>query len=398
MEKSKSLEEVLEGIDDFRQENSVYHKLTDILIIAILATICGAESYVQIFRYAQSKEAWLRRFLELANGIPSAYTIRRVLMNIDPAQFHAAFIEWVGIICDKISGLVAIDGKTARRTKGVKAGKKALHVVSAFAVENKLVLGQIVTDTKSNEITAIPELLNMLDLKGCIVTIDAMGTQKNIAQTIVDNGADYVLSLKENQKALHDDVALYMQTEVVTKDKEDLRSNNQYHCTYDNDHGRLEKREYYTCDDVDWIEQRDEWANLSGFGLCVSTVTKTERVKTEIDGVKAYELREVSSVSEHLCIYSIKDMTAERFAELKRGHWGIENSLHWCLDMSFREDESRARADHSAENINIIRHLSYNLLRVAIDDKVSVSTKRLMCAWDNKYVEKVAGRFGLLCN
>lgn len=394
MEKDKTLQEVLEGVEDFRQEKSIEHKLTDILIITILATICGASGYVQIYKYAEAKYEWLKTFLELPNGIPSAYTIRRVMMNIDPKQFHAAFIEWVQIICRKVSGLVAIDGKTARRTKGMKDGKKALHVVSAFAMKNKLVLGQIATDEKSNEITAIPELLRMLELRGCIVSIDAMGTQKEIAEQIKDAGADYVLSLKENQKTLHDDIELYMETEILTRTKKDLKAKEAYHCTVDNEHGRLEKREYYICNDVSWMPQREEWKGITGFGVCISKVTTEQRMADETTGEKIYKLVEKITVSRNYAIYSVENMTAMRFAEYKRGHWGIENTLHWCLDMAFREDESRARADYSAENLNIIRHLSYNLLKRETSAKVGISTKRLMCSWDDSYLLNVLASSG----
>lgn len=389
MERPKSLQEVLEGIEDFRQENSVEHKLIDILIISILGTLCGANGYAQIYRYAEAKIEWIKGFLELPNGIPSPYTIRRVLMNIDPKQFHAAFIEWVDTLCVKLSGIVAIDGKTARRTKGMKDGKKALHVVSAFAVANKLVLGQVATEEKSNEITAIPELLKLLDLQGCIITIDAMGTQKEIASEIINQGADYVLSLKENQKTLYKDIELYVEEEVLPQEKSELKENVEYYCTLDNEHGRLEKREYYTCNDVSWLNQKDDWAKLTGFGVCLSTVTTKHRIAVEVDGKTTFKFEEKTTTSKNYAIYSVEDMSARQFACYKRGHWGIENTLHWSLDMSFREDESRARSDHSAENLNIIRHWSYNLLKSETSKKVGISTKRLMCGWDDAYLLKV---------
>lgn len=369
----KTLAEVLEGIEDFRQENSIEYKLIDILIIAILSTICGADTYKRMEMYARSKEEWLRSFLELSNGIPSAYTIRRVMMNINPKQFHKAFIEWVQIISEKISGVVAIDGKTARRTKGIKDGKKALHVVSAFALENKLVLGQIATEEKSNEITAIPELLKMLEIKGCIVTIDAMGTQKDIAKAIVEKEADYVLSLKENQKTLYEDIKLYTETELLTANKDELMKNNQYYCTKYNKHGRFEKREYYICSNILWLSQKDEWTKLTGFGVCVSTVKN--------DGT--------TKIHYNYAIYSVCDMTAKKFGEFKRGHWGIENSVHWILDLAFREDESRARSDYSAENLNIIRHLFLNLLKQEKTCKESIMSKRMLCSWENDYLIRV---------
>jgi len=376
MEKKLTLATILEGMDDFRQENSIDHLLVEILIITIIAVICGANGYHQISLYAKANENWLRGFLELKNGLPSEWTIRRVLMNIDPKQFHDAFIEWVQLICDRVSGVVAVDGKTARRTKC--AGKKALHVVSAFATANKLVLGQIATEEKSNEITAIPELLKMLVIEGCVITIDAMGTQKDIAKLIVNKKADYLLSLKGNQETLFEDIKLYMETEVLSKSKSVLAAAGLYHRTVDNAHGRFEVREYYICNDVDWLSQKDDWVKLRGFGLCVSTV--------EIDGK--------TTVSYNYYIYSVENMTAERFAAFKRAHWAIENTLHWTLDMAFREDESRASADNSAENLNIIRHISANLLRQDKSARGGIATKRLLCGWDRGYLARIlAGAF-----
>jgi predicted transposase YbfD/YdcC len=400
MECKMSLQEALEGIEDFRQEHNVEHKLIDILIIAILGTVCGACGYAQIYRYAEAKKSWLETFLELPNGLPSAYTIRRVMMKINPEQFHNAFIEWVRIICEKVSGLISIDGKTARRTKGMKAGKKALHVVSAFAAKNKLVLGQIATDEKSNEITAIPELLKMLVIEGCVITIDAMGTQKEIAGQIIDQGADYVLSLKENQKTLYEDINLYMEEEILSKaktekEKEEMEKQGEYYRTMDNEHGRHEKREYYICNNIDWLCQKDEWKGMSGFGVCVSTATTEHRVAVETENGKSHQIEEKTAISKNYAIYSVGNMTAKQFAEYKRGHWGIENTLHWELDMAFREDESRARKDHSAENLNIIRHLSYNLLKSETTVKASMATKRLMCSWNDNYLLKVLSLSGI---
>jgi len=391
MEKKLSLQEILEGIEDFRQENSIEHKLIDILIISILAVISGAMGYAHIYRYAEAKYEWLKTFLALPNGIPSVYTIRRVIMNINPQSFHKAFIDWVETINQKLSGLVAIDGKTARRTKCEKSGKKALHVVSAFSVDNNLVLGQIATDEKSNEITAIPELLEMLVIEGCIVSIDAMGTQKDIASKIIEREADYVLSLKENQKTLYDDIDLYVEKSILLSDKQELEERGEYYCTIDKEHNRFEKREYYTCNDIDWLSQKKEWKGLEGFGVCVSSVTTEQRVCVEINGVKSYKLEEKTTITKSYAIYSVKDMRAKQFSECKRGHWGIENTLHWSLDMAFREDESRARVDYSAENLNIIRHLSYNLLKSEKSAKVGLSIKRLMCGWNDSYLIKVLG-------
>jgi len=272
-----------------------------------------------------------------------------------------------------------------------KSGKKALHVVSAFSVDNNLVLGQVATDGKSNEITAIPELLKMLVIEGCIVSIDAMGTQKDIASQIIEQKADYVLSLKENQKTLYDDIELYMEKEILLIDKKELEAKGEYYCTIDKEHNRLEKREYYICNNIDWLLQKEDWQGLKGFGICVSSVTTEQRINVEINGKKSYKLEEKTTITKSYAIYSVNDMKAKQFSECKRGHWGIENTLHWSLDMAFREDESRARVDYSAENLNITRHLSYNLLKSEKSAKVGLGIKRLMCGWSDSYLIKVLG-------
>lgn len=370
----KTLIECLENVKDYRVGNAVDHKLIDILVISILAVICGANHWTQVESFGNAKKEWLSKFLELPKGIPSHDTFGRVFAAIDPQEFHNAFMEWVQSLSEIIQGqVIAIDGKTARRTKDRVTAKAALHVVSAWAKDNELVLGQIKVDDKSNEITAIPELLKMLDINGCIITIDAIGTQKDIAEDIIEGGGDYVLSLKENQKILYGDVELFFKEEILTQDKEELEKESKYYKTLDNSHGRFEKREYYICNDIDWLSPKDDWKGLSGIGLCVSHRTEGEK----------------TSISYNYAIYSIKDCTAEQFATYKRGHWGIENSLHWVLDIAFREDESRARKDNSAENFNIIRHMALNLLKQEKTKKIGIESKRMLCGWDEKYLLKV---------
>lgn len=266
----KTLIDYLETVTDFRNGNAIRHKLIDIMAIAILAVICGADYWTEIESFGYAKKEWLSKFLELPNGIPSSDTFGRVFASIDPKEFHSVFIEWVKSISDIVQDqVIAIDGKTARRTKDIPQGKKPLHVVSAWANENKLILGQMKVEEKSNEITAIPKLLNILDITGWIITIDAMGTQKKIAETIKNNEGDYILSLKENQGILYNDVKLYIEEEILAKSKKELRTKGQYYVTLDNDHGRYEKREYYICNDIDWMEQKAEWKGLEGIGVCV---------------------------------------------------------------------------------------------------------------------------------
>ena len=369
----KTLVECFENLTDPRNISDISHKLNDIIVITILGILCGANGFNEIETFGKSKETWLRNFLELPNGIPSHDTFNRVLSALNTIEFHECFIEWVSTLYEKISReIISVDGKTARRTKGKSNKQKAIHVVSAWANKNKLVLGQIKVDDKSNEITAIPELLKTLDINGCIITIDAMGTQTEIAKTIVNAGAEYVLALKENQKTLHDDVELYFKEEVLTKTKKELTENEIYCKTIEKDHGRIEKRQYYMVKDISWIDNKDKWLNLSAIGMVVSEKQENN----------------VTTTSERFYIMSeIQDV--EEFSKAVRGHWGIETSLHWCLDVGFREDESRARKDNSAENLNIIRHMTLNMLKKENSLKCGISGKRLKCGWDERYLEKI---------
>ena len=365
------LQEALEGIEDTRRNRSVMYPLIEILVIMLLAVICGATSYAKVEMFGKSKETWLKKFLKLEYGIPDACTIRDVIRQIDTQQLHKAFAEWMKSVAHHVFGVVPIDGKEARRTKDKTS--RPLHVVSAFSHVAGLVLGQLACEEKSNEITAIPKLLELLEIKGCIITIDAMGTQKDIAKKIIEKGADYCLSLKENQPELYNDVKLYTESELFTADRKALKEKAQYFKTLEKGHGRIEKREYYTCNDGSWLFCADKWANLSGFGVCVSTVEK--------DGK--------TSVSHNYAIYSVKNMTAEQFAACKRAHWSIENKLHWVLDMTFREDDSRARADNSAENLNVFRHMAFNILKSETSFKGSISDKQFKCLLDERYLEKI---------
>jgi predicted transposase YbfD/YdcC len=369
----KTLIGSFEQLSDPRDTDAVKHKLIDIIVIAILATLCGSNGFNNCELFGIDKEPWLRKFLELPYGIPSHDTFNRVLSLLDPKEFHQCFQDWVGTLYEKISReIVSVDGKTARRTKCKSTGQKAIHVVSAWANQNKLVLGQIKVDDKSNEITAIPELLKALDVTGCIITIDALGTQTEIAKTIIGAGAEYVLALKENQETLHNDVQLYFKEEILTKTKKELKEKNFYHKTLEKDHGRIEKREYYMVKDVSWIDQIGRWEKLSAIGMVISERTFQE---TTTVFTRFYIMSDIHNVQE--------------FANAVRVHWGIENGLHWCLDMGFREDESRARKDHSAENLNVIRHMCMGMLKKENTLKRGIEAKRLRCGWNEEYLEKV---------
>lgn len=366
--KKLSLKEILEGIEDNRRANSVIYPLHEVLFIMLTAIICGATSYARIEMFAQSRTEWLKKYLTLENGIPDANTFRWVMMKITPEKIHTVFSEWMKTIVTKCKGVVAIDGKQARRTGS--AEKRPLHVVSAFAHEFGMVLGQLACEEKSNEITAIPKLLDMLEITGCIVTIDAMGTQTEIAKKIRDKGADYILSLKDNQHNLYNDVKLFM--DEYCKDKE-AKSSDIYSYSLDNSHGRLERRECYVCNDIGWLHNREKWADLYGIGMIIARVEENGR----------------TSEQRHYFIYSCKGLNASELMRAKRSHWSIENSLHWVLDMSFREDESRAGKDFSAENFNALRHLAYNILKSDSSFKGSFPDKQFKCMLDSRYLDSI---------
>ena len=366
---SKNILDHYSDLSDPRKDNK-RHLLIDIVAIVICASICSAENWEDISIFGKAKETWLRKFLELPHGIPSKDTFRRVFAALDPEEFNRCFFEWVALINPNIEGeFINIDGKALRRSHDSKLGKSAIHMVSAWANKAGLTLGQVRTEEKSNEITAIPELLEMLILKGCIVTIDAMGTQKAIAKKIIEKEADYVLALKGNQGTLHEDIKLYFSE---TSYEELSKPPFSYHKTFEKDHGRIEQREYWVTDDIDWLSMKGEWDNIQS--ICMMKSTRTVKDKT---------------TAETWLFISSLPANAKMVGDAIRSHWGIENSLHWILDMVFREDESRKRKDHSAENFAILRHITLNLLKQEKSCKRSIAGKRLLAGWDANYLEKV---------
>lgn len=357
------------NISDPRDTNSK-HKLVDILTIAVCAVISGADTWTDIELYGKSKQEWFSTFLNLDHGIPSHDTFGRVFSLINPKDFHEAFISWIKEISNKLNGdVIAIDGNNVRHSFDATNNKSAIHMVSAWSNDLGLVLGQLKVDDKSNEITAIPELLDKIDVSKAIVTIDAMGTQKDIAKKIVKKGGDYVLALKGNHKTFSADVEYFFEEESKNNFKDIDYS---FFKTTNKDHGRIETRKYYLIKDLNWLPQKDEWKELNSIIMVESERTISDKTTKE----RRYY---ISSLKEDI----------EIVANAIRKHWGIENSLHWILDVAFREDDSRVRIKNAAENFATLRHIALNLLKNEKTLKVGVKAKRLNAAWDNEYLKKI---------
>jgi len=359
-------------ISDPRVDRTKKHLLIDILFIGICSVICNGEGFEAMEDFGKARESWFRKFLELPHGIPSHDTFRRVLSILDSEEFGKCLKRWSVALHEATDGgVIALDGKTIRHSFDSFSGQRAVHLVSAWASESGLALGQVRVDDKSNEITALPALLEMIDVKGRVVTMDAMGCQKEIAKQIVEQEADYVFSLKGNQGNLHKEVRLLF--EDAKKDGfKDLTHDS--FTTVDGEHGRIETRRYTTVADLDWFEDKDKWAKLTSFGMIES--------EREVDGHITLETR-----------YFISSLPsdAKRFAEAARGHWAVENSLHWCLDIAFREDDSRVRSGHAQENLATIRRLALNLIKQDSQRKIGVKATRKRAGWDMDYIKKLLG-------
>ena len=357
------------GLNDPRCERGRLHNLCDMIALALCAVICGAESWEDVAEYGRQKEAWLKTFLRLANGIPSHDTFSRVFRLLKPKAFQACFTRWMQGLVEATQGrIVAIDGKTLRHSFDRAADKSALHMISAWAVENGVSLGQQAVDGKSNEITAVPELLKLLELAGAIVTYDAMGCQKEIAQAIREAGADYVLAVKDNQPRLYEDVV----ASFVDAFEGQRGETYQQRVTHDQGHGRQERREYVVVRDLSKIRDRDLWPDLRAVALVYSERT--------INGQTTEETR-----------YYISSCrgTVSELARAIRGHWGIENSLHWSLDVTFGEDAHCLRKDHGPENMAALRRAALSLVKQERVEKGSLRRKRLRAGWNNAYLEKL---------
>ncbi len=357
-------------IEDTRDARKRRHLLIDAIVISITAVLCGADSWTQIEAFGKAKEAWFRRFLTLPHGIPSHDTLGRIFAVLCPQEFEAHYRQWVASVREACGeDVIAIDGKSLRRSHDRKKGLGPLHMVSAWSTADGVVLAQQATEAKSNEITAIPKVLEVLALNGCIVTLDAMGCQKAIAEQIVARGGEYVLALKGNQSKLAEAV----EELFIDADAHDYAGwPMDYYETNERGHGRVERRRYWTLTAVDKLPQAEEWRHLNMVGM-----VQSER---QVAGKTTHETR---------FYIASTGADARRFAWAVRNHWGIENGLHWCLDIGFREDESRLRNRQAATNLAVMRHITLGLLKKDKTVKGGIKTKRLVAGWDEDYLAKL---------
>lgn len=370
-----------QDLPDPRRDRTKDHDLIDILVIAICTLLCGGEGFNDMEDFGHAKHDWFKTFLRLRNGIPSHDTFNRVFAALDPKEFAACFLRWTQSLRQAVAQeIVALDGKALRRA--LNADQSVKYVVSAWAESNGLVLGQWKVADKSNEITAVPELLRVLELAGCIVTVDAMGCQKQIAKEIIEADADYVLALKGNQKTVHEEIKTFLDDAVqesaaprpVGAKLTPAAANLATHQTVEKDHGRIETRRYYQSAELNWFADRSQWEGLQSVGL-------VEAIR-EVGGKRTVERR---------YYLSSLPLGAEAFAGAVRGHWGVENKVHWVLDVCFREDQSRARAGYAAENLATLRRLALNLLQREPTKKRGIKGKQLNAGWDHAYLLRLLG-------
>jgi predicted transposase YbfD/YdcC len=358
---------------DRRMIGKVSHPLHDILVITVCAVICGLEHWTQIEDFATAHEQWFRSFLDLPNGIPSHDTFAKVFAFIDPDEFERRIQNWIHALVgsDTQGKHIAIDGKTLRKSFDTASNKVALHMINAYVHENHAVFGQLKVEDKTNEITAIPHLLDMLQLKDATVTVDAMGCQREIAERIVQRQGHYVFSLKGNQSTLHDDVQTFMD-DLISNDSTEKYD---YYETVEKSHGRIEIRKCWSCWDTDWLVRRHDWAGLSSMVAVECTRTLNGKTSTE----------------RRYFISSHSGQHAQKIATVIRNHWRVENELHWTLDVSFNEDQCRVRIENAAENLSRIRRISLILLKNDTTCKLGIKSKRAKAGYDRNYLLTLLG-------
>lgn len=366
---SKSLIEIFQSVKDPRSDKNRLYSLDEVLFLCVCAVVSGAEGWSAIAQFGQAKLNWFRRFLAYRHGIPNEDSIAWIIGRLKVKAFESCFLEWVNGIAKHASGeIIAIDGKTARRSHNRHQGKNPLHVVSAWACQQRLSLGQVATDEKSNEITAIPALLDLLDIKGALITIDAMGCQKEIAEQITCQHGDYVLALKGNQSLLHEAVVDYFETAEAA---EFTQVEARYKQTLDSGHGRIETRHHYLVTDLSTLPNLESWKGLASIGLVIAQ--REEKASGKMSIERRYYINSISDI--------------DLFTEATRAHWGVENRLHWVLDMVFREDESRIRQGSTPAIFNQFRQLANNLLR-QMNSKLSIKARRFQAAIDDQFRER----------
>jgi predicted transposase YbfD/YdcC len=357
-------------LEDPRVSRTQHHPLINVVVIGLCAVICGARHFTQMEEFGKNKREWLAKFLDLKNGIPSHDVFNAVFACLKPEQFEACLLSWITSLQEVTGGQVlAIDGKTLRGSYDRDDAKAAVHMVSVWATANQLSLGSVTVAEKSNEITAIPRLLELIDVSGALVTIDAMGCQKEIAQKIVDQGADYVLAVKENQPKLHEAVTEFFE-EQLQKDFADTKCRTR--TTREKGHGRKELRNYYVVPVPEDFPLREQWPTLQALGMAMNVTVR--------DGKETSEVR----------YYILSTFpNGRRFAEAVRGHWGIENNLHWQLDVTFAEDDLRIRRGHGPANMSILMRTALALLKKETSNGRGIATKRLAAGWNESYLEKI---------
>jgi predicted transposase YbfD/YdcC len=367
--RSARIQDHFATLTDPRRRKVVY-PLINVVTIALCAVVAGADDFVSIAEYGRKKRAWLSQFLDLSAGIPSHDRFNAILGALRPAEFERCLLSWITALHEVTGGqVVAIDGKALRRSFDAAGSKSAIHMVSAWATANHISLGQVVVDEKSNEIPAIPALLRLLELSGCLVTIDAMGCQTEIAQGVITAGADYVLAVKANQPTLHDGIEAFF-LDHLGDDFARVRVSR--HETKERGHGRQEHRSYFVCEAPDDLPDRSRWPKLAAIGVAISEAVRGGK---SCDDVRYYILS--------------KKLSGRRFGAAVRGHWSIENRLHWQLDVTFQEDQCRVRKGHADANLSILRRTALSLLKNNTTLKVGIKNKRLAAAWDDSYLEQV---------